>query len=99
MNSLHILPRRLKDGSLKEQCHEIFDFSFFIPLGQFQILFKSCGDIHSSRCTTGVVDSGGKWKKVFKLKYFNYFVWTPLGSRVNIDINVCLQVHFKMSEA
>ncbi len=60
--------------------------------------FKSRGDIHSSRCTTGVVDAGGKWKKVFKLKYFNYFVRTPLGSRVNIDLKFCLQVHFKMSE-
>ncbi len=47
-----------------------------IPLGQFQIFSKVAerGDIHSSRCTTGVVDAGGKWKKVFKLKYYNYWV-------------------------
>jgi hypothetical protein len=32
--------------------------------------------------------------KIFKLKNFNYFVWTPLGSRVNININFCLQVQF-----
>jgi hypothetical protein len=24
---------------------------------------KICGDIRSSRCTTGVIDIGGKWKK------------------------------------
>ncbi len=27
------------------------------------------------------------------------FVWAPLGSRVNIYINLCLQVHFKVSAA
>ncbi len=35
----------------------------------------------------------------FKQKNFNNFVWTPLGSRVNIYINFCLQVHFKVSAA
>jgi hypothetical protein len=34
-----------------------------IPLGSFEIFSKVRGDIHSSRCTTGVVDIGGKWKK------------------------------------
>ncbi len=57
---------------LKGQCHEIFDFRYFlwisspkplsIPLEPFQI-FCFFGDIRSSRCTTGVVDTGGKWKK------------------------------------
>jgi hypothetical protein len=37
--------------------------------------------------------------KIFKLKNLNYFVWTPLGSRVNIYINFCLQVKFKMTAA
>ncbi len=59
--------------SLKGQCHKIFNFWFFswisspkllsIPLGPFQIFSKIRGDIHISRCTTGVVDTGGKWKK------------------------------------
>jgi hypothetical protein len=35
-------------------------------------------------------------EKTFKQKNFN-LVWTPLGSRVNIYINFCLQVHFKVS--
>ncbi len=34
-----------------------------IPLGPFQIFSKIHGDICSSRCITGVVDTGGKWKK------------------------------------
>ncbi len=37
--------------------------------------------------------------KTFKQKNFNNFVWTPLGSRANIYINFCLQVHFKLSAA
>ncbi len=70
-----------------------------IPLGPFQIFSKIRGDICSSRFATGVNDTGGKWKKTFKQKNFNNFVWTPLDSRVNIYINVCLQVHFKVSAA
>jgi hypothetical protein len=30
--------------------------------------------------------------KNFNQTIFNYFVWTPLGSRVNIYINFCLQI-------
>ncbi len=42
-----------------------------------------------------------RWQmeKTFKQKIFINFVWTPLGSRVNIYINFCLQVHFKVSAA
>ncbi len=38
-------------------------------------------------------------EKNLNQKNFNSFVWTPLGSRVNIHINFCLQVHFKVSAA
>ncbi len=31
-----------------------------IPLGPFKKFSKICGDIRSSRCTTGVDDTGGK---------------------------------------
>jgi hypothetical protein len=58
---------------LKGQCHEIFDFCFFhesvspqplsIPIGPFRIFSKIRGGIRSSRCTTGVADTGGKWQK------------------------------------
>jgi hypothetical protein len=40
--------------------------------------------MHSSSCTTGVIDTSGKWKKSSNQKGFKYFVWTPLGSRVNL---------------
>jgi hypothetical protein len=51
----HSFPRSGYLG-LKGQCHEIFEFIFFInqyPLGPFQIFSKILGDIPSSRCTTG----------------------------------------------
>jgi hypothetical protein len=34
-----------------------------IPIGPFRIFSKIRGDIRSSRCTTGVADTGGKWQK------------------------------------
>ncbi len=33
-------------------------------------------------------------EKIFNQKNFTNFVWSPLGSRGNIYINFCLQVHF-----
>jgi hypothetical protein len=36
-------------------------------------------------------------EKIFNQKNFNYFVWTALGSRVNIYINFFLQVPFMLS--
>ena len=38
-------------------------------------------------------------EKIFKQKNFKNLVWAPLGSRVNICIHFCLQVHFKVSAA
>jgi hypothetical protein len=38
-------------------------------------------------------------KIIFNLKNFNNFVGTPVDSRVNIYINFCLQVHFRVSAA
>ncbi len=71
---------------LKGQCHEIFDFRFFhesvspkamsIPLGPFQNLTKILRDILSSRCPTGVVDTGGKWKKSSNRKVLYIFLDT-----------------------
>jgi hypothetical protein len=55
------------------QDNEILDFWFFresvspkplsTPLGPFGNFSKIRGDIRSSRCTTGVIDTGGNWKK------------------------------------
>ena len=36
---------------------------YSIPLQPFRIFSKIRGDIRGSRCTTGVNDTGGKWKK------------------------------------
>ncbi len=41
-----------------------------IPLELFQMFSKIRGDIHSSRCTTGVIDTGGEWKKSSKIIVF-----------------------------
>ncbi len=43
-----------------------------LPLGPFWIFPKICGGIRSSRCTTGVINSGGKGKNLQSEK-FNYF--------------------------
>ncbi len=51
-----------------------------IPIGPFRIFSKIRGDFHSSRCTTGVVDIGGKWKKSY--------VWTLFGSTVESTYTV-----------
>jgi hypothetical protein len=39
-----------------------------IPLGPFQFFSKIRGDIRSSRFATGVVNTGGKWKKPSSIK-------------------------------
>jgi hypothetical protein len=45
-------------------CHEsVSPKPLSIPIGPFRIFSKIRGDIHSSRCTTGVADTGGKWQK------------------------------------
>jgi hypothetical protein len=41
-----------------------------IPIEPFRIFSEIRGNIHSSRCTTGVNDTGSKWKKIFKQKIF-----------------------------
>jgi hypothetical protein len=39
------------------------------------------------------------WNQYLQSENFNNFVGTPLDSRLNIYINFCLQVHFKVSAA
>jgi len=85
-------------SSLKGQCHEIYEFRFStcisfpqapdytINQGRFEFFSKIHGDIRSSRCTTDVVDTGGKWEKSLIRKVFiiSFGQWTFLGSRVSI---------------
>jgi hypothetical protein len=71
------------------QCHEIFDFWFFselvspkplsIPLGPFRI-FRKFAEIFAAQGTPLVSLTPVANEKIFKLKNFNYFVFTPLGS-------------------
>ncbi len=90
-------------SNLKGQCHEIFDFRFSwisftkhlsITLGIFQFFFEN-----SWKYSQLKVHHRCRWHwwqmlKIFNLKSFNYFVWTPFGSKVNILINFFLQLHF-----
>ncbi len=83
---------------LKGQCHKIFNSWFFFHesvspstwvyhYGPFKFFENSRLKVHH------------RWQteKIFNQKNFIYLVWTHLGSRVNICIHFCLQVHFKVS--
>ncbi len=73
-------------ASLKGQCHEIFDFRFFF-LNQFPTspwvshygrleFFQKFAEIFAAQGAPSVfIDSSGK-EKIFKLKSFNYFLFT-----------------------
>jgi hypothetical protein len=52
-------------------------------------------DIRTSRCTTGAVDT----RKIFNQKNLNYFVWTSLGSRVNIWINFSFRFTLRFQQS
>ncbi len=94
---------------LKGQCHEIFCFWFFswisFPLApEYSIKTVSNFFENSRRYSQLKVCHRCHWhrwqiEKIFNQKNFNNFVWSPLGSRGNININFCLQVHFQVSAA
>ncbi len=93
---------------LKGQCHEIFDFRFFswfsfpqAPEYTVRAILnfpKICDDVRSQGAPL-VSLTLVTMEKFFNQENVNYFVWTPLGSRVNKYINFCLEVHFKVSAA
>jgi hypothetical protein len=70
--------------------------SLIIPLWPYQTFSKIHGDISSSRCTNGVVDTGGKWKNIFNQKIFIISFGHLLVVGLDID-TFFLQVHFKLS--
>jgi hypothetical protein len=94
---------------LKGQCHEIFDFWFFhesvspkhlsIPLWPVRIFFENSRSYSRLKVHHRCQRHRWQMEKNFKQKNFNNFVWAPMGSRVNKNINFCLQVHFKVSAA
>ncbi len=94
---------------LKGQCHEIFRFWFFSwirfpPAPEYSIKTVSNFFKNSRRYSRLKVChrcQRHRWQieKIFNHKNFNTFVWSTLGSRGNIYINFCLQVHFQVSAA
>ncbi len=97
------------ESTLKGQCHEIFCFWFFSRISfpqapDYTIRAVSNFFENSRRYSQLKVCHRCRWRrwqmeKIFNQKNFNYFVWTPLGSRVNIYTHFCLQVFFKESAA
>ncbi len=91
---------------LKGQCHEIFDFWFFSWISFPQASEYTTTAISNffensrrySRLKVHHRCQRHRWQmeKIFKQKNFINFVEAPLGSRNNIYINFCLQVHFKV---
>jgi hypothetical protein len=83
---------------LKGQCHEIFCFWFFS-----WISFPQASD-YTIRVVSNFFENSRRYsqlkvchrcqrhrwqmEKTFKQKNFNNFIWTPLGSRVNIYISI-----------
>ena len=94
---------------LMRQCHEIFDFWFFswISFPQAsEYTFTAISNFFEnsrrySRLKVHHRCQRHRWQmeKIFNQKNFNNFIWSPLGSRGNIYINFCLQVHFQVSAA
>ncbi len=94
---------------LKGQCHEIFCFWFFswisFPLAPEYSIKTVSNFSENSRSYSQLKlchrCQRHRWRmeKIFNQKNFNNFVWSPLGSRGNIYINFCLQVHFQVSAA
>ncbi len=98
-----------KSVRLKGQCHAIFDFLFFswisfpqaseYTITAISIFFENSRRYSQLKVHHRCQRHRWQMEKNFKQKIFNNFVWAPLGSRVNIYINFCLQVHFKVSAA
>ncbi len=94
---------------LKGQCHEIFCFWFFPwisfpPAPEYSIKTVSNFFENSRRYSQLKVChrcQRHRWQmeKIFNQKNFNNLIWSPLGSRGNIYIKFCLQVHFQVSAA
>ncbi len=83
---------------LKGQCHEIFCFWFFSWIS-FPPAPETVSNLfeNSRRYCHRCLWHRWQMEKIFNQK--NNFIWSPLGSRGNIYINFCLQVHFQVSAA
>ncbi len=94
---------------LKGQCHEIFCFWFFSRISfppapeysfkTFSNLFENSRRYSQLKVCHRCQRHRWQKEKIFSQKNFDIFFWSPLGSRGNIYINFCLQVHFQGSAA
>ncbi len=85
---------------LKGQCHEIFCFWIsFPPAPEYSI--KTVSNFFENSRNYSQLKVCHRWQmeKIFNQKNLNNFIWSPLGSKGNIYINFCLQVHFQVSAA
>ncbi len=99
----------ITSGHLKGQCHEIFSFWFFsltsfpqasdYTIRAVSNFFKNSRRYSQLKVCHRCQRHWWQMEKAFKQKNFNNFVWTHLGIGVNIYVNFCLQVHFKVSAA
>ena len=97
-------PLRPLRALLKGQCHEIFCFWFFSWISFPQAsdyTFRADSNFFENLRSYSQLNvchrcQRHRWQmeKTYKQKNINNFVWTPLGSRGNIYIIFCPQVHF-----
>jgi hypothetical protein len=94
---------------LKGQCHEILCFWFFSwitfpPAPEYSIktvsnFFENSRSYLQLKVCHRCQRHRWQMEKIFNQKNFNNFICSPLGSRGNIYINFCLQVHLQVSAA
>ncbi len=95
----------VKRDSVTKFSTSVFFHESFSPkhlstsLRPFRIFLKIRGDISRLKVHHRCRWHWWQMEKTFKQKNFNNFVWTTLGSRINIYKNFCLQVHFSVSAA
>ncbi len=66
------------------------------PYDRFEF-FRKFAEIFTAQGLPPVSTTSVAMEKIFNQKNFNNFIWLPLGSRGNIYINFCIQIHFQVS--
>ncbi len=69
----------------------VFFLNQFPPSIWLYHFFRKFAEIFAAQGLPRCQQHRWQMEKTFKKKNFNNFVWTPLGSRVNIYINFCLR--------
>ncbi len=84
--------KKWSERILKGQCNEISTEYHILVISNF----SKIREIFAAQGATPHRRHRWKMENVFNHKIFNYFVWTPLSRRVNIEKKFFLQVHFKV---